>query len=357
MDNGFDIPDGQLWSWALLLGAALAGLVAHWVGGAVLRRVLRGTPRRVLSAARRPARPILMLLGPLLVLPVLEIGLGAAAIVRHFCVLGLIAALAWLGLALLTFLGAYAEERYRIDRPDNLIQRQMRTRIQVFRRIGAVVVVFVAGAAMLMAIPGLRHLGVSLFASAGIAGIAIGFAARPVLSNLVAGVQIALTQPIRVDDAVVVQGEWGWIEEIGATYVVVRIWDLRRLVVPLTWFVENPFQNWTRQTADLIGTVLIHADYTVPVDELRAELRRIAESEPLWDGKVCVLHVTEATERTIQMRALVSARNSPETWDLRCAVRERLVAWLQRSYPDSLPRLRAELDGGPGEAPTASAAA
>ena len=211
-----------------------------------------------------------------------------------------------------------------------------------------------------MTFPSLRAVGFSLFASAGAAGLIVGLAARPTLSNLIAGLQIALTDPIRIDDVVIVEGEWGWIEEINTTYVVVRIWDLRRLVVPLTHFIEKPFQNWTRRSADILGTVFFYADYTVPVDEIRAELRRIVEGSELWDGEVCGLQVTNATERTVELRALVSAATSPEAWDLRCMVRERMIEFLMRHYPESLPRVRAEFmasdqNAGPGS--TAAVAA
>ena len=179
---------------------------------------------------------------------------------------------------------------------------------------------------------------------------AIGVAARPVLSNLLAGLQIALTQPIRLDDVVIVEGEWGRIEEITNTYVVVRIWDLRRLIVPLSQFIEKPFQNWTRQTADLLGTVFVNVDYSLPVDEVRAELHRILQSTQLWDGKVWVLQVVEATEHTVQLRALMSAPDAATAFDLRCYVRERLIAYIQKNHPESLPRARAEIHGlGEGE--------
>ena len=160
------------------------------------------------------------------------------------------------------------------------------------------------------------------------------------LENLIAGIQIAITQPIRIDDAVVVEGEWGWIEEITGTYVVIRIWDWRRLIVPLSYFIQNPFTNWTRESASIIGTVFLHADYTLPVEELRAYLGELVKEEPLWDGKVSVIQVTDANDRTVEIRALVSARTSPEAWDLRCNVREKLIAWIRENHPDSLPQVR-----------------
>jgi hypothetical protein len=189
---------------------------------------------------------------------------------------------------------------------------------------------------------------VSLLASAGLAGLIVGMAARSTLSNLIAGIQVALTQPIRIEDSIVLEGEWGWIEEINTTYIVVRLWDLRRLIVPLSYFIEKPFQNWTRTRADILGSVMIYADYTVPVAELREELHRILETTDLWDKKTWALQVTDATERTIQIRALMSARSGPVAFDLRCLVRERLVQFLRDKYPLSLPRQREE-QIGPGK--------
>lgn len=196
---------------------------------------------------------------------------------------------------------------------------------------------------MLMTFPSIRHLGESLFASAGLAALVAGLAARSTFSNLIAGVQIAFTQPMRLDDVVIVEGEWGWIEEIRTTYVVVRIWDLRRLIVPLSYFIEKPFQNWTRQTADLLGTVFLYTDYTVPVEEVRQEIHRVLESSKRWDGKVWGMQVTNASERSMELRALMSAPNASVAFELRCFVREKLIQFLQEKYPQSLPKTRAEL--------------
>ena len=218
----------------------------------------------------------------------------------------------------------------------------MQTQIRVLGRVLIFVVVLVTVAAVMMAIPSIRHIGVSVFASAGIAGIAVGLAARPALGNLIAGIQIAVTQPIRLDDVVVVEGEWGRIEEIHLTFVVVRIWDLRRLILPISYFIEKPFQNWTRTTADILGTVILHVDYKVPVDAIRAELGRALRESKHWDGKVEVVHVVDCTDRAMQVRLLMSAADSSNAWELRCEMRERLIGYLQREYPESLPRIRVE---------------
>ncbi len=190
----------------------------------------------------------------------------------------------------------------------------------------------------------IRQLGVSIMASAGVIGIIAGFAAQKSIATLFAGIQIAITQPIRLDDVVIVENEWGWIEEITLTYVVVRIWDLRRLVLPITYFIERPFQNWTRVSADILGTVFLYMDYTVPVRVIREELQKIVKGSDLWDGKVCGVQVTDATQQTVEVRALVSAVDSSKAWDLRCLVREKLLEFLQNKYPDSLPKTRVELE-------------
>jgi len=193
-----------------------------------------------------------------------------------------------------------------------------------------------------------RQLGTAILASAGIIGIILGFATQKTISTVLAGLQIAITQPIRVDDVVIIENEWGRIEEISLTYVVVRVWDLRRLVVPITYFIEKPFQNWTRVSADILGTVFIYADYTLPVQRLREELHSILRASDLWDGRAWGLQVTGTTERAIELRALMSAQDASSAWDLRCNVREKLLEFIQRNYPESLPRLRADLASGQG---------
>ena len=182
-----------------------------------------------------------------------------------------------------------------------------------------------------------------MLASAGIAGIVLGFAAQRGIATVLAGIQIAISQPIRVDDVVIIEGEWGKIEEINLTYVVVKIWDLRRLVVPVTYFLDKPFQNWTRVSADILGTVELHLDYSVPVDAVRQEFKRLVDASPLWDGKVCGVQVTGSTETTMTLRPLMSAKNASDAWDLRCHVREKLIEFLQKNYPGCLPRVRAEV--------------
>jgi small-conductance mechanosensitive channel len=215
--------------------------------------------------------------------------------------------------------------------------------MRVLKRTVEVMIILITAGFALMSFDSVRQYGVSLFASAGVAGLAVGLAAKPLLGNLIAGVQIALTQPIRIDDAVVVEGEWGWIEEFTSTYVVIRLWDWRRLVVPLGYFLENPFQNWTRTTSSIIGSAFFHLDHRTPVAALRNKLEKIVKASKNWDGQVVSLQVTDTTERTIEVRTLMSAHNSSKAFDLRCEVREQMLEFLQTEYPQALPRFRADV--------------
>jgi small-conductance mechanosensitive channel len=332
---------------AILAAALFVGAIVHHLIFGVLARLSRrtdsGIDDAIVRRARSPFRLILPMLAVQVVLPTLDLPAELTALLRHIIGLALIAALAWLALACLAAVDDIVAARFPMDVQDNVRARSIGTQVRVLRRVASVVVIILATSAMLMTFPAIRQVGASILASAGLAGLVVGFAARPTLANLIAGVQIALTKPIRLDDVVIVEGEWGRIEEIGTTYVVVRIWDLRRLVVPLSYFIEQPFQNWTRQTADLLGTVYLYVDYAVPVDAVREELHRVLRSTELWDGKVWVLQVTDATERAVQLRALMSARDSGTAFDLRCLVRERLIEFLRTHYPESLPRTRAEL--------------
>lgn len=221
--------------------------------------------------------------------------------------------------------------------------RKVETQTRFLVRVLNILIVIVGLGAALVTFDPVRHLGSSLLASAGIGGIILGFAAKPVLGNLLAGMQIALTQPFRIDDVLHVQGEWCWVEEVTATYVVLRIWDLRRLVVPLQWFIENPFQNWSRNDTEMMGTVFITVDYSMPIEPLRTEFERLLEQAPDWDGKTRIVQVTEAGEANIEVRFLLSARDSSSLWNLRCAIREGLITFIQAQFPAHLPRVRARL--------------
>jgi small-conductance mechanosensitive channel len=267
--------------------------------------------------------------------------------------LGLIAATGWLAVRLARVAENAAMRRFNVEVPDNFRARRLSTQIRVLRRVVTVAITLVVLATMLLTFPEGRAIGASLLAGAGLFGVIAGVAARSTVGNLIAGLQIAFAEPIRLGDVVVVEGEWGHVEEITLTYVIVRLWDRRRLVLPSNWFVEHPVQNWTRYSADILGTVYLYVDYSTSVDGVRAELERIVKASPLWDGSVALLQVVDATERTMVLRALVSAHTAPNSWDLRCEIRERLLVWLRREQPQALPRLRAEVDaqGDGGSSP------
>jgi len=250
-----------------------------------------------------------------------------------------------LGWAALTALHIGADlylRRFRLDVADNLLARKHVTQVRVLERVLEVVIVLVTFGFALLTFDAVRQYGVTLFASAGVAGIVAGLAARPVLSNFFAGVQLAVAQPIRIDDAVIVENESGTIEEITFSYVVVKLWDLRRMVVPLSYFIEKPFQNWTRTGGELIGSVFLYVDHTAPVEVIRKKLAEIVWQSKLWNGKVASLQVSDCKETTIELRALISSDNASALWDLRCDVREKLIEFLQREYPTALPRRRYE---------------
>jgi len=254
---------------------------------------------------------------------------------------------AWAVVVLLRLIKKLVIRNLDVHEEDNLRSRKLQTQYTIVERVLIFVVILIAIAFVLMSFDSIKQIGISIFASAGVAGIILGLAAQRVFGSILAGLQIAFTQPIRVDDVVVVEGEWGWIEEITLTYVVVRIWDKRRLIVPCTYFMEKPFQNWTRTSADILGTVFIYADYDINFDLLRKELTRLLEKSSLWDGKVNTLQVTEAKENRVEVRALVSSRNSPELWDLRVYIREGLIKYLQSEFPESLPKIRVFLENDP----------
>jgi small-conductance mechanosensitive channel len=289
-------------------------------------------------------RVVIPLAGALTALQMISLPQAYYSLISNASSLLIIAAVSWLLFETVDVGARFILARYDLMTADNLRARQVHTQVQILKNTLYVIIGVFALASALMLFEQVRGLGASVLASAGVAGIVIGFAAQRTIANLFAGFQLALTQPIRMDDVVIVEGEWGRIEEITLTYVVVRIWDMRRLIVPLSYFIEQPFQNWTRHEADILGSVFIYTDYTVPVEVLRAELKRIVAQSSDWDGKVCVLQVTNATERSLELRALASAADASKAWNLRCEIRERLIEFVQKNYPASLPKVRAELD-------------
>lgn len=312
----------------LILVGWLVEQTQHTFGDALVRHL------------RQPIGLLVPVIAAQLLLPALELPEQLTSRAHHALILINIAAIGWLLVRLTSVAEDVMQQHYLINVNDNLGARRIRTQFQMLRRIVVLVVQVLALSVMMMTFPKIRELGAGLLASAGVAGIVIGVAARPLLENLIAGVQIGLTQPIRIEDVVIVEGEWGRIAEINATHVVVRIWDDRRLIVPLNYFNTKPFQNWTWASSELLGTAFFYVDYTFPVEVGRQELKRILDESGLWDGRAWGLQVTDTTDRTVTLRALMSAPDASNAWDLRCLVRERFVAFLQTNYPQCLPRTR-----------------
>ncbi len=339
---------------AIIAVAFVIGVLAE----AVLFRVLIGVgkvlerinwlERDMLQNQRGPAK-ILMGLGAVYAAwPLWRERLDARAleILDSAAYIIFVMAVAWLLTRITDTAYRVIKGHYDITRADNLEVRKLLTHVEIIRRFVWVAIAVVAISAILLHFDGFRELGAGLLASAGVAGIILGVAAQSTLGTIIAGFQIALTQPIRVDDVVIVEGEWGRIEEITLTYVVVRIWDLRRLVVPIKHFIEKPFQNWTRETSNLLGTVFLRLDYTAPIDEVRAEFERLLANSEQWDGEVGKAQVTDAGERTLEVRLMMSAPDAGSAFELRCHVREKIVAFLQENYPDSLPKTRGQIEAG-----------
>jgi small-conductance mechanosensitive channel len=347
-------PTGLVWVGALTVVFEAGWIIAlPWL----VFRAIRAVEKRMQQWADRTASLVgkvmtpvvgdtLRLAVPLLViillLPLLRLPENWTWVTEKAFGILLIAALSFLIVRGINAVQAALLSRHRMDVPDNLSARKIYTQISVIRKIIVSAVVILATGSILMLFDPVRQFGTSILASAGIAGVVIGFAAQKTLGNVLAGIQIALTQPLLIDDIVVIEGEFGQIEEITLTYVTVRTWDLRRLVLPITYFVEKPFQNWSRVSTELLGTIILYLDYRVPMDELRKELKRLIANNPKWDRKVCGLQVTDAKQSTIEVRALVSSTDPGKAFDLRCEVREGLIQFLCRNYPESLPRVRVE---------------
>jgi small-conductance mechanosensitive channel len=357
VDQIIETGGGWLWGVGGLAGAAVLGLLLHAVLSRLARRLhRRGAEERPLwdAAIRRLSGPLRLLVPVLLayaVLPVVRgrLPTGVGAGLEGILAVGVVAAGTWFVVALLLAGEEAVASHYTLDAPDNLRARKIVTQVRILRRIATAVIVVLAVGLVLLQYEPFRELGTGILASAGIVGIVVGIAAQRTLADLIAGIQIALTQPIRVDDVVIVEDEFGWVEEITLTYVVVRVWDRRRIVLPITHFVETPFQNWTRTSADLIGSVFLRVDYRTPVEAVRDELRRVVEASEYWDGDACALHVTDTSERAIELRAIASAESAPQLWELRCEIRESLVAYLRDQHPEALPRLRAQVQEGRDE--------
>ncbi len=291
----------------------------------------------------RVLRFFMPFLATILALPILKLPPTTISLVQSIVSITLIGAIAWILIELVQVVEKGALAPFDSDLKEDLAARQVYTQVHILKKVLLTVIGVIALAMMLMVFDSVRQLGTSILASAGVLGIIVGFAAQRSISTLLAGVQIALTQPMRIGDVVIVEGEWGWVEEVSLTYVVVKVWDLRRIVLPIGFFLEKPFQNWTRTSAKILGTVYFYVDYTFPVEAMREPLKRIVSASPNWDGDVCGVQVTDTNERRVEIRALVSAEDSSKAWDLRCEVREKILEWLQKDHPQSLPKTRVEI--------------
>ncbi|WP_423148955.1 mechanosensitive ion channel family protein [Rubrolithibacter danxiaensis] len=340
------IPD-LIWNTVLILLAVFCGVISVTI---IRRLVCFYTKfnsyflfKSIVKNLEKPARFFLPLLFLNTAMPLFRLSVKSLRFLDKVVEIGLTVSFAALLMGLVKIVEDYVTYKYDLSKADNLKERKIRTQLQFIRKLVHVVIVLVTIAVILLSFENLRKLGAGLLTGVGIGGIIVGFAAQRSLGNLLAGFQIAFTQPIRIDDALIVEGEFGRVEEITLTYVVVRLWDERRLILPINYFIEKPFQNWTRVSSQILGTVMLYLDYSVPVDELRTELNRLLDSNKLWDRRVGVLQVTDSKEKTLEIRVLVSGRNSGEVFDLRCFVRENLIRYINNKFPNSLPRNRTEL--------------
>lgn len=327
----------------ILAVAVKVALIAHAALFRLLRRlsgVQHSYSATILIGTSGLTRLAFLILAIIVALPVAPFDPAVEVWLIHLLLVCAIGLAGWIAITTSHLIAERYLRRFRLDETDDVLARKHVTQIRVLRRVVDTLLIIITVAAALMTFEPVRHYGVSLFASAGVAGIVIGLAARPVLSNLIAGIQLAVTQPIRIEDAVVLENEFGRIEEITSTYVVVRLWDMRRMIVPLTYFIEKPFQNWTRETANQVGAVSLSVDYATPVDRVRQKAEEIVAASPLWDRNTIKVQVTDADDKSMQLRVLVSARTSGDTFDLRCEIREKLIDFLQRELPGSLPHQR-----------------
>ena len=341
------MPIENTWiAFAIALGVAVVvALVVTALVALAIRLAARRKqwPKALIRRARIPFRLFLLIallwVAVAATLPALDWLPG----VNQAFLIATIAVGAWLVCSLALFVEDVALNRYRIDRPDNRIARRLRTQVLILRRLAMAVVIVLALGAILLTFPGAQAVGTSVLASAGLVSIVAGLAAQSTLANVFAGMQIAFSDAVRVDDVVIVEGEWGRIEEITLTYVVVHIWDDRRMVLPSTYFTSQPFQNWTRRNSELLGSVEFDLDWRVTPAEMRAELEHILARTDLWDERVSVLQVTDAVGGYVRVRILVTAIDAPTLFDLRCHVREEMIAWLYRTSPQSIPRTRVRM--------------
>jgi small-conductance mechanosensitive channel len=339
-------PDWLIGVAALVLATA-AALLAHYSLLQVSYRLVGARDTafgQLISRTRGPTRLALVILGLSLVVAWAPLEAGPAATINRLLTIAFIILLGWTALTIVGLMAELYLARFRVGGAESPVARKHLTQVRILERAADTLIVVVTAGATLMTFEAVRQFGVSLFASAGLVSIVVGLAARPVLSNLIAGIQIAMTQPIRLEDAVVVEAEFGWVEEITSTYVVLRLWDRRRMIVPISYFIEKPFQNWTRQSTEMIGSVMFYLDYAAPVARIRQKLNEIVAQSPLWDHQVVSLQVVDTKESAMQLQALVSAKSSGAVADLKAELREKLIAFLQQEHPEALPKQRAQVD-------------
>ncbi len=346
MTPNFHFRHGWFFAIFLFCGALVLANLIHYILFRVIRRKEAQATTLGWGLQKHlggPARAIFFLTCALIALPAIpDIPDHLEDIIRQGLIIAMVAALGWFAVGCIYVFQNAILRRYDLQAENNVQARRVHTQFQLFRRMAITFVIIVDAGALLWTFndPRIWHYGSGLLASAGIASLILATAAKSTAANFLAGLQIAITEPIRIDDVVVIQGEWGRIEEINSAYVVVRIWDLRRLIVPLSFFIENSFQNWTRESADIMGTAFLYVDYSIPVEALREQLNKIVHPSPLWNKQVCGLQVTNLTDHTMELRCLVSSRNSSENFDLRCIVREQMIAFIQQNYPAAFPTTR-----------------
>jgi small-conductance mechanosensitive channel len=337
-----------VWNLILLAASVLIGLLLSWTLSLFVKRQT-GTEIRFRlgqSIVKHLSAPVSLLI-PLFIfnnfIPLMQMAQAVKNRIATATEIALIISFAWLLIRLIRVLQDVVHDRVKIESKDNLRQRQIITQLIYIRRVATAIIIILTVGAVLLSFETMRKIGAGLLTSVGIGGIIIGFAAQRSLANLLAGFQIAFTQPIRIDDEVIVENEFGWIEELTLTYVVVRIWDNRRLVLPINYFIERPFQNWTRTTSDITGSFFLYVDYSMSIDWLRNEFMNIVKDNPMWDKKWAALVVTDLKPDVMELRCTMTTRKSGDSWELRCFVREELIRRISEEYPQSLPKTRAEL--------------
>ena len=349
------LPKG-IWNLLIILCAIFIGIVLRLILGAMVRRADKHTDFSLMrSIIRRMAVPVNLFL-PLFILnsfkDELRLRRLQMIVFDKFSQIFLTITVALILIAIIKVIEDYVVFKYDLKKPDNLRERKIRTQLQFIRRLVISVIVIVTICLIFLSFDNLRKLATGLLTGVGIGGIIIGFAAQRSLANFLAGLQIAFTQPLRLDDVLIVEGEWGRVEEITLTYVVVLLWDQRRLILPINYFIEKPFQNWTRTGSEILSAAMIYMDYSIPVDEVRKEFLAFVKTQEIWDKRVAVLQVTDFKESTVELRCLVSTNNAAHAFDLRCFVREHLLSFIQKNYPYALPRTRVLWEGYEKEKPS-----